>query len=361
MRARIVRDGPVRFDDYVELALYEPGVGFFASGRGAGRGGRDFLTSPEVGPLFGAVVARALDRWWREAGRPQEWHVVDVGAGRGTLARSIRRAHPDCSSALRLTCVERTAPLWSADPDGAHSGAPALASTAVPDGAGEAGGAERWAELDDLGTEADVVLANEVLDNIAFRLLEARGGGWADVHVGVDDRGRLTEVVVPTDDGPTGVQARPGARIPWQPKARRAVSDWRRVASGGRVVAFDYCSSTAELARRRPDEWLRTYAGHRRGADVLVAPGAQDLTAEVCLDQLPPASEAIGQAAWLVRHGIDELVAEGRRTWADRAAIGDLAALEGRSRVAEAEALTDPEGLGAFTVLAWPGSDTPST
>ena len=64
---RIHRNGPVRFGTFVELALYGRG-GFFTEGGGAGRAGRDFVTSPEVGSLFGACVARALDRRMGPAG-----------------------------------------------------------------------------------------------------------------------------------------------------------------------------------------------------------------------------------------------------------------------------------------------------
>ena len=65
VRAAVARRGPIPIEEVVELALYHPEGGFYASGGRAGRSG-DFLTSPEVGPLFGAVVARSLDAWWRE-------------------------------------------------------------------------------------------------------------------------------------------------------------------------------------------------------------------------------------------------------------------------------------------------------
>jgi len=72
--ARVIgREGPVPFDRFVEVALYDPEGGFFARGGGAGRAGGDFLTSPEVGPLFGALVARALDAGWVQLGRPDPW------------------------------------------------------------------------------------------------------------------------------------------------------------------------------------------------------------------------------------------------------------------------------------------------
>jgi len=54
--------------------------------RGAGRGGRDFVTSPEVGPLFGALVARALDGWWRDLDGPDPFLVVEAGEGDAALA-----------------------------------------------------------------------------------------------------------------------------------------------------------------------------------------------------------------------------------------------------------------------------------
>jgi hypothetical protein len=77
----------------------------------------------------------------------------------------------------------------------------------------------------------------------------------------------------------------------------------------------------------------------------------------VCLDQLPVASAVRPQAQFLRRWGIDELVAEGRAAWTAAAAAPDVAALRMRSRVSEAEALTDPHGLGAFDVLEWWSAD----
>jgi SAM-dependent MidA family methyltransferase len=98
----------ISFSEFMGFALYDPSTGFYARGGRAGRGA-DFLTSPEVGPLFGAVVARALDVWWDEAGRPDPFVVVEVGAGPGTLARCIRFAAPECSSSLLYVLVERSA------------------------------------------------------------------------------------------------------------------------------------------------------------------------------------------------------------------------------------------------------------
>jgi SAM-dependent MidA family methyltransferase len=145
--------------------------------------------------------------------------------------------------------------------------------------------------------------------------------------------------------------------VPVQDEAGR----WLRralhlAAPGGRVVVLDYAARTAELAAREPEHWLRTYAGHGRGGPVLEHLGEQDITTDVCVDQLArvraPAREAT-QADWLRGHGIDALVEDGRRVWSERAAVADLEALRARSRITEAEALLDPSGLGGFVVLEW--------
>ena len=112
---RIHREGPVRFDVAVEALLYGDG-GFFASGGGAGKRA-DFLTSPEVGPLFGAVVARALDAEWERLGRPDPFVVLEAAAGRGALARAVLDAAPACAPALRYVCIERSATLRAAIDD----------------------------------------------------------------------------------------------------------------------------------------------------------------------------------------------------------------------------------------------------
>ena len=68
---------------------------------------------------------------------------------------------------------------------------------------------------------------------------------------------------------------------------------------------------------------------------------------------LPRPDDVTTQAEFLRRHGLDELVEEGRRLWQAGAAAPDLTALTGRSRLQEADALTEPDGLGGFTVAQW--------
>src|SRR5262245_4533826 len=128
----------------MELALYGE-HGFYATGRSGRRG--DFITSPEVGPLFGAVIGRFLDAEFERLGRPDPFTVVEAGAGPGTLARAVAAARPACAPALRYIAVETSAAQRRGHPPGVES-------------------------RGDLPPEPidGVVVANELLDNLPFRL-----------------------------------------------------------------------------------------------------------------------------------------------------------------------------------------------
>ncbi len=318
----------------MDLALYHPDLGFYATSGQAGRRG-DFVTSVEVGPLFGQVMADYLDRLWTELGRPAPFTIVDAGAGPGTLARTIRAAGPACAEALDYVAVERSAHQRSQHPDGIRS-------------------------LPDLPTAPIVgaIVANELLDNLAFEIVHWDiEVGFRQVAVMVDSAGEFAEVLTPTEFNDPAFD--PGearsARLVWQPAATRWLQTALDLVERGRVLVLDYTNRSV-YADHRAASPIRTYRDHRSGSGPLDRPGEQDITADVQVRDLiavePPALIAT-QADWLRANGIDDLVAEGKRVWADRAGIGDLAALKARSRIGEAEALLDPDGLGAFTVLEW--------
>ncbi len=378
---RIRREGPIPFDRFVDAALYgEPG-GFFARGGGAGRAGRDFVTSPEVGVLFGALVARVLDTMWAELSEPDPLVVVDAGAGRGRLASDVLRAEPACARALRYVLVERSdalraaqrellslepadrafGPAEPADGDGEYDETPRPVSglgpivTSLP-------------ELPALEIGSGVVFANELLDNLPFRIVERSGDGWTEVRVGIGDGG-FVEVPVPAapevtaaaDDVAAGVTVPPGARLPVPTGTAEWLAECGHALRRGFLVVIDYAAAAAALATLRQEDWLRTFHAHQRGGPPLADPGEQDVTCTVPEEHLVAHAERAGfrlvehidQAAWLAALGIDELVDDARGVWRERAAIGDLDAMAARSRVSEAAALTDPSGLGAHRVLVF--------
>jgi SAM-dependent MidA family methyltransferase len=205
-----------------------------------------------------------------------------------------------------------------------------------------------------------VIIANELLDNLPFRLA-VHDGGWREAYVVQLADGRLVETLsAPFDPLPQVLpgSASLGARAPLQDAARAWVDDARQRLMHGTLLVLDYMApTTVALAIRPWREWLRTYRAHSRGDHYLTAPGTQDITSEVAIDQLPEPDAIRTQAQWLQLHGIAELVDEGKRYWEAHVARPDLAAMRMRSRISESEALLDPAGLGGFTVLEYRAGD----
>ncbi len=347
LRRRIAEQGPIPVSEYVTAALYDEREGFYQAGGQAGRGG-DFLTAPEVGPLFGAVIARAIDTWWRDFGCPQQFCVYEWGAGPGTLARAVFAAEPEAlrSGALLWHVIERSAAQRAQ-----HLEHPLLVSSAtgpsdpVPVG---------------------IVLANELLDNLGFDLYEHRGQQWFELRITVGPGpGEFATVAVPVAESSpvveelnalVGAPAPEGVLVARQVAARDWLAEALASLHAGRVVVLDYGGTTAELATR--GRWLRTHSAHSEGDSNrwLKGPGTCDITVDVATDQLELVRKADlnrTQVDFLRAHGIDELVAKGKRQWQESAHIGDLAALRARSRISEAEALLDPFGMGAFRAMEW--------
>lgn len=315
----------------MQHALYGEGGFYSGSGRAGRRG--DFLTSPEVGPLFGQVLAHAIDAVWTKLGTPNGFTVVEVGAGPGTLARSILAAKPQCLEHGEYIAVEVSASQRASHPDG-------ITSTAeIP-----------------TAIEYGVIVANELFDNLPFELW-VFDDGWRQSHI--IEQGDGFAEILRSSEVPSCLPSRVphGSRAPVHTAAVSWLTEALSRLQHGSLIAFDYCTPlTAEVASMPWREWLRTYAGHDRGVHYLRNAGEQDITTQVCIDQLAAVREpdaVRSQSQFLQLWGIDELVDEGRRVWEESAASPTLASMKMRSRISESEALLDPTGLGNFTVLQW--------
>ncbi|NBY44691.1 MAG: hypothetical protein EBQ64_01700 [Acidimicrobiia bacterium] len=329
--AIVAAGGAISFEKFMELALYAP-TGFYSTQGRAGRRG-DFITSPEVGPLFGAVVANAVDAKWRQLDRPEKFELVEVGAGPGTLARSILNSELECRDALSYITVEVSDVQRQLHTAEMHS------QSTMP-----------------TGPIVGMIIANELLDNLPFRLF-VFDGFWQEAFVAKRDES-FVEVLCKVNDTPEWLPhvAPHGARVPVQSAAAKWLTRSLELLQSGSITIFDYCSTSSNAIVSPWRDWLRTYRQHELGEHYLRHPGSQDITSHVMVDQLQlvcQANRVETQADWLIRNGINQLVDDGRKYWQANAAKPDVKAMKMRSRVSECEALCDPTGLGNFKVLEW--------
>ena len=124
--------GPIPFEEVIALALYDPNTGFYATGgRRAGRG--DFLTSPEVGPLFGAVVARPWTSGGPTCGSQRSSRWSRPVRGPGTLARTVLAASPTLQPCPSLRAGRGGRATGGACRAPRAAAAPAFAFASLPD------------------------------------------------------------------------------------------------------------------------------------------------------------------------------------------------------------------------------------
>ena len=346
LRRRIEDAGPITFAEFMESALYDPEDGFFeGGGRGApgatvGADG-DFVTSPHVSPLFGALLSRLAEDVRGRLGDPDPFSVVEVGAGDGTLATALAEKLAG-HGATELVLVERSARH--------REQLTALApSLAVP--------ARVVATIDELPPRSvrGFVLANEVLDNVPFHRVRRTANGPVELRVGLDGDGLALVESPPSSPEIAAAAARlPEGREAVVPSGARALlADIGGVLDRGFVVLIDYASASA-------DAEVHGYREHRPIADVLTRPGATDVTAGVDVDELGRLADGFGFRSWGWVTQRDLLFALGYRDEMDRrlARQGELLnegrgveatrAFSDRSR---ASLLVDPGGLGGFRAL----------
>jgi SAM-dependent MidA family methyltransferase len=358
IRAEIERRGPIPFADFMALALGHPGGGYYTAAASRPTRTGDFLTAPELHPVFGATLSRQVAEAWERLGRPGPFTIVEYGAGAGTLALAILSGLRDDGSPL--ADVLRYAPVEVS----AHRLAELRERTA------SAG----LALVDPAGLEDDpisgVVVANEFLDALPVHALEIREGQPREVHVRIAGDGTFEEVLGdPVDPAVAerlaalaagGVHLAEGQRLEVRPAVAPWAAEVADLLAAGLVLVLDYGAAAADLyGPRRRAGTLMTYRGHVADGSP-AAPyrdiGERDLTAHVDTTALGAALGAAGldvlgetsQAELLVGCGLEDLLqrAQGRASSA-------AAALELRSAVMR---LLDPRHLGGFrAVLAGRG------
>ena len=311
--------GWLPFDRFMALALYAPGLGYYArSSRQFGTmpaSGSDFVTAPELSPLFGQALARQIGQALDATSTDEVW---EFGAGSGALAAQLLKALGerverytiiDLSGALRARQREALAP-WSAR--------------------------VRW--LDELPpTMRGVVVGNEVLDAMPVQLLHWDGTRWLERGIAVGAGGlafvdRPTTLRPPVDAG--FVQ---GSTTEIHPQAEAFVRTMADRLEQGAVFLFDYGFPDAEYyLPERVGGTLMCHRAHLADTDPLADVGDKDITAHVNFSAIALAAQDAGfevlgytsQARFLLNCGIAALMsaAQERNDWPALAAAQKLIA-----------------------------------
>jgi SAM-dependent MidA family methyltransferase len=393
---RIRSEGPIPFEEFQSIALYDPEDGFFGSGKLRSAKEGDFLTSPEVSPLFGETLAVFVDRAIGDLSvspasePPSGVSVPPASEAGGSVVEgaSARPFVPPASEASVGGKVPQRRSRWGrgAVPMlvevGAGSGSllrPLLASLEHPLDAWavEASSAARVAlakilpedhilsSLEDLPERfSGVVIANELVDNLPVAVAVRSGDGWEERWVGVDND-RL--VLVRHDSRPEvaawadrfGLPCPDGGRVEVQLAAGAWLSDILGRLEAGVVLIIDYGDASEGLEHRRADGTLRTYRGHHLGPQPLLEPGETDITVDVNFSALIAVAEEEGAVVGLHRQddfleelGLRDRIRELRERELAAARSGDtMGQLRARSDRTNAETLLHPRGLGDFRVL----------
>ena len=350
IQAEIERSGGwIPFARYMELALYAPALGYYMAGaRKLGADG-DFVTAPELAPLFGHTLARQVAQGLEAAGG----EILEIGAGSGALAASL------LEELERLEYVPANYLIVELSPELRARSRDTLAAR-VPHLL------ERVAWLNGLPpTFTGVVIGNEVLDAMPVNVVRTRGTAIDEAGVSVADG------AAPFDwaHRPAAAGVAERARALALPDAYTTeiglvaeafVSSIARMLERGVALFVDYGFPRAEYYHpQRRGGTLMCHYRHRAHGDPFFLPGLQDITAHVDFTAMAEAAQGAGadvlgyatQAQFLINCGLTEVM--GRVSADDARRYAPLAGA--------ANKLTSPAEMGElFKVLAFGrGVDAP--
>jgi SAM-dependent MidA family methyltransferase len=330
----------------MEAALYDAEDGYYTTRASLGFDG-DYITSADLGPAFGRLLARGVADLWSHMGRPPVWDLVEAGAGRGILMRdllsALERERSDAARGVRPAIVEVSPRM---------RGQQSLALE---------GRDLRWASVPhSLAPIQGVLFANEILDAFPVHVLIRTPEGVREVFVG-EENGTLVELLRAPSRNlrwrfPESMPV--GGRWETSPAAEGWVASLAGALVSGYVVFVDYGGEETDLLTSDGAGTIRGFARQRLVADPLAEPGRHDLTASVDFTAIRRAAEGAGLRFAGSATQRDMLLALGIREATARPST-PIEQLRAASRRSAIDALLDPNGLGAFKVVCF-AKDAPT-
>ena len=341
----IAAGGAIPFSRFMELALYAPGLGYYSAGAHKFGIGGDFVTAPELGPLFAATVADAVAPVLQQLG--PDALLVELGGGSGAFAEvALKRLLALDALPSRYALLEPSADLRERQRERLQKRLPPLLFELV-----------EWLDGPIAQPWDGVLFANEVIDALPTPRFTLRDGEVFEEHVALDGEGRFVRRDRPADVLLSAAvrHAERGLEAPFADGYRSELLAqlpyWLQAVAGGlrsgAMLFVDYGYARAEYYQpQRREGTLRAFRSHHVGDDPYAHPGLQDLTASVDFTALAEAGTGAGfdfagycsQASFLVGNGLMQRLAE-----AEERAKDETARLRLRQ---EAKQLTLPEAMG---------------
>lgn len=327
--AEIVDKGPMTFARFMELALYDPEHGYYmssrpnhpSSSRAETRLGweGDFYTAPDLHPLLGTILFRQIQEIDTLLDQPTPLTVVEIGAGKGQLARDVLHAcsrfDSDLSDRLLYIIVERSPMMQAAQ-------AQALFSFA------ERGGRIHWAtSIEELGEQAitGMIFSNELIDALPIHRVRTHEGQLKEVVVTFDGNAFTESIAELSTPELASYFERLGVSLPEgyttevHLEAVRSIEKIAQALHRGIVVTIDYGHTARDYyAPTRREGTLLCYSQHRVFRNPYQRIGEQDITAHVNFSALARTGEDHGLAVtgftnlahYLTGLGAEEILAE---------------------------------------------------
>lgn len=324
--------GQIPFSTFMDAVLYHPSFGYYNRDEMTFGEGGDFYTAPMVHPIFGQCVARQIREIWQTMGQPDDFAVIEIGAGDGTFALDMLqewRNDPSFLQTITYFIVERSARLRQKQEE-------KLISLSYP---------VLWRrelrELPQYGSICGVFISNELFDALPVHRLRWEKGSWKELYVTCSED-RLIEISGPlsnprlADIPGEEIYARleDGHRLDVCPASASVIQEMANGLKMGCVLTFDYGSEQPDVYMRHLTRGgIRCYHRQKLSYDPYVRLGEQDLTADVDFTLLTRAGEQAGlqrvgfttQGQFLARLGFLEKAEElGTRALGDWSADMEL-------------------------------------
>jgi len=347
LRERIEQEirerGPIPFSRYMEMCLYEPGLGYYAQQKEQFGKAGDFYTSSDVHAIFGRLMARQFEEMWRVLGSPGQIEIVEPGPGRGLFARDVldwaQQKFPDFLRALHYTLVERSAALREK-----------LAATLQ-----EHIAAGKVSISGDVASSAEIVIffANEFFDALPVEVLSNHGAmrvGWEAGRF-VESFGSASAAEMEYLDR-YSIHPGEGERVEAGLEAERWMQRIAAAVPRGFVVIVDYGYTREELLAGRRRGTIMCYRQHSASDNPYEAPGEQDITAHVNFTALRAAGEQAGLECLRLVTQSQFLMGIGEETQFADAFEDARLPQERTKRALQLKHLVTPVGMGeTFSVL----------